>query len=156
MNEKGFLLYKDRIYVPNVPKIKLLILDEIHKTPYSGHPSYQKTITMLRKDYLWPNMKTELAEYIARCFECQQVKTEHQHLAGLLQPLPIPNSKWEIISLNFITGLPRNQNLNDSIMVLVEKFSKEAHFIPIKTTYKAANIADIFFKKKIGYMEYRK
>ena len=49
LNEKGFLLYKDRMYVPNVPKVKLLILDEIHKTPYSGHPGYQKTITMLRK-----------------------------------------------------------------------------------------------------------
>ena len=62
------------MYVPNVPKVKLLILDKIHKTPYSGHLGYQKTITMLRKEYFQPNMKTELAEYIARCFECQQVK----------------------------------------------------------------------------------
>ena len=60
LNEKGLLLYKDRLYVLNVPKIKLLILNEIHKTPYSGHPGYQKTITMLRKDYFWPNMKNEL------------------------------------------------------------------------------------------------
>ena len=51
LNEEGLLLYKDRLYIPNVPKIKLLILNEIHKTPYSGHPSYQKTITMLRKDF---------------------------------------------------------------------------------------------------------
>ena len=59
LNEKEFLLYKDKMYVPNIPKVKLLILDEIHKTPYSGHPGYQKTITMLRKEYFWPNMKTE-------------------------------------------------------------------------------------------------
>ena len=51
MNEKGLLLYKDRLYVPNVPNIEMLILNEVHKTPYSGHPGYQKTITMLRKDY---------------------------------------------------------------------------------------------------------
>ena len=102
---------------------------------------------MLRKDYFWPNMKNELAEYIAKCFECQQVKTENQHPAGLLQPLPIPSWKWEIISLDFVTGLPKNQNLNDSIMVVVDKLSKAAHFIPIKTTYKAANIDDIFLKK---------
>ena len=89
---------------------------------------------MLRKDYFWPNMKNELEEYIAKCFECQQVKTKHQHLARLLQPLPIPSWKWEIISLDFITGLPRNQNLNDSIMVVIDKISKAAHFIPIKTT----------------------
>ena len=84
LNEKGLLLYKDRLYIPNVHKIKLLILNKIHKTPYSGHPGYQKTITILRNDYFWPNMKNELAEFIARCFECQQVKTEHQHPAGLL------------------------------------------------------------------------
>ena len=92
-------------------------------------------------------MKSEVAEYIARCLDCQQVKTEHQHPAGLLQPLPIPSWKWEIISLDFITGLPRNQNQNDSIMVVVDKLSKAAHFIPVKTTYKAANIADIFLKQ---------
>ena len=71
LNENKFLLYKDKMYVPNVPKVKLLILDEILKTPYSGHPGYQKTITMLRKEYFWPNMKTEVADYIARCIECQ-------------------------------------------------------------------------------------
>ena len=101
---------------------------------------------MLRKEYFWPNMKTKLAEYIARCFECQQVKTEHQHPSGLLQPLPIPSQKWEIISLDFVTRLPKNQNLNDSIMVVVDKLSKEAHFIPVKVTYKDANITDIFLK----------
>ena len=84
-------MYKDRIYVPNVPKVKLSILEKIHKTPYSCHMGYQKTITMLRKEYFWPNMKTELVEYIARCFKCQQVKTEHQHPARFLQPLPIPS-----------------------------------------------------------------
>ena len=68
-------------------------------------------------------MKTELVEYIARCFECQQVKIEHQHTAGLLHPFPIPSWKWEIYSLDFVTGLPKNQNLKDSIMVVVDKLS---------------------------------
>ena len=79
------------MYIPNAPKIKLLILNEIHKTPSLGHHGYQKTITMLQKDYFWPNMKKELEEYIAKCFECQQVNTEHQNLDKLLQPLPIPS-----------------------------------------------------------------
>ena len=70
-------MFKDKLYVPNMPKVKLLILDEVHKTPYSGHPGYQKTITMLRNEYFWPNMKAKVAEYIARCLDCQQVKTEH-------------------------------------------------------------------------------
>ena len=102
---------------------------------------------MLRKDYFWSNIKNELAEYIARCFECQQVNTEHRHPSSLLQPLPIPSWKWEIISLDFITGLPRNQNQNDSIRVVVDKLSKDAHFVPVKTIHKATNIAEIFMKQ---------
>ena len=61
--------------------------------------------------------------------------------------MPIPSWKWEVISLDFITGLSRNQNQNDSIMVVVDTLSKATHFIPVKTTYKAANIADIFLKQ---------
>jgi hypothetical protein len=75
------------------------------------------------------------------------VKSEHQHLAWLLQPLPIPEWKWEIISLDFITRLPKNAKENDSIMVVVDKLSKAAHFIPVKSTFKAVNIAEIFMKE---------
>ena len=73
---------------------------------------------MLRKWYFWPNMKNEVAEFLVRCIEFQQVKDEHQHPIGLLQPLPISNWKWEVIDLDFITGLPKNQKQNDSIMVV--------------------------------------
>ena len=135
------------MYIPNVPKVKLLILNEIHKSPYSGHPSYQKTITVLRKNYFWLNMKNELEEYIVRCFEFQQVRNEHQHPFDLLQSLQISSWKWEIISVDFITGFPRNYNRNDSIMVVVDKLSKAAHFILVKTTHKAGNIAEIFMKQ---------
>ena len=83
LSEKGLMLYKNKLYVLNVPEIKLLILNEVHKSPYSGHPGYKKMITMLRKDYFWPNMKNEVAEYIARCIECQQVNVEHRHQTGL-------------------------------------------------------------------------
>ena len=105
LNEKDLMLYKKILYVPNVPEIKLWILNELHKSPYFGHPSYQKMITMLRKSYLWTNMKNEFVEYIARCIECQQVKAEHRHPTSLLQPLPILDWKWEIINLDFITVL---------------------------------------------------
>ena len=91
-----------------MPEIELLILNEVHKSPYSRHPRYQNMITMLRKKYFGPKMKNEVSEYIARCIECQQVKAEHQHPTSLLQPLPIPIWKWEVTSLDFITGLPKN------------------------------------------------
>ena len=84
---------------------------------------------------------------MARCFTCQEVKYIHQHPTGLLQPIPIPEWKLESITMDFITGLLRTKKHNDSIMVVVDKLSKETHFIPVKSTYKALNIADIFMKE---------
>ena len=92
-------------------------------------------------------MKKEMVEYIAHCLECQQFKAEHKHRAGLLQPLPIPEWKWETISMDFITGLPNNFQWHDSMMVVVDKLRKDSHFIPVKSTYKAVNIAYIFMKE---------
>ena len=83
-------------------------MNEIHKRPYPRHPRYQKMISMIRKDFFWPNIKKEVAEYLARCLECQQVKVEHQHPIGLLHPLPIPEWKWETISMDFIIVRPNN------------------------------------------------
>ena len=121
-------------------------MNEIHKKPYSRHPGYQKIITLIIKDLFWPNMKKEVVEYLAHCLECQQVKVENQHPARQLQPLPIPEWKWETISMDFITDLPKNFKQHDSIMVVVEKLSKCAHFVPVKYAYKVVNIADIFMK----------
>ena len=102
-------------------------MDELHKRSYSGHPGYQKMITMIIKEFFWPNMKKEVAEYLARCLEFQQVKAEHQQPAGLLQPLPIPEWKWETISMDFTTELLKYFRQHDSIMVLVEKLIKVDH-----------------------------
>eukprot|EP00253_Pinus_taeda_P030854 PITA_30854 len=103
-------------------------------------------ITALRKEYYWPSMEKNVAEYLAWCLECQQIKEEHQHPVGLLQPLPIPEWKWETISMDFITGLPKAKRNNDSIMAVVDKLSKAAHFIPVQSTYRAVHIAHIFIQ----------
>eukprot|EP00253_Pinus_taeda_P019164 PITA_19164 len=91
-------------------------------------------------------MKKQVIEYLARCLECQQIKAEHQHPVGLLQPLPIPEWKWETIFMDFITGLPQTRKNHDSIMVVVDKLSKAAHFIPVHSTYKVVQIAHLFMK----------
>ena len=85
-NKKGLICYKNRLYIPNVETLKKEILDEYHKQPYAGHPGYQKMITALKKKLFWPGMKRDVAEYLSRCMECQLVKVEHQHPAGLLNP----------------------------------------------------------------------
>jgi hypothetical protein len=92
-------------------------------------------------------MKKEIAEYIARCMECQRVKDEHRHPAGLLQPLPIPEWKWEVVTMDFIIGLPRTNKQHDSIMVVVDKLTKSAHFIPLKTTHKETNVVDVYMRE---------
>eukprot|EP00253_Pinus_taeda_P031475 PITA_31475 len=146
LNAASMLCFLKKIYIPNQSSIKEKILDENHRSPYARHPGYQKLITSLRKEYYWPGMKKDVVEYLARCLECQQVKAKHQHPAGLLQPIPIPEWKWETITMDFITGLPKPKSSNDSIMVVVDKLSKSAHFIPVQSTYHAAQIANIFMK----------
>jgi hypothetical protein len=89
----------------------------------------------------------EIAKYIARCMECQKVKVEHRHPAGLLQPLTISEWKWELLKMDFVTGFPRTSKQHDSIMVVVDKLTKVVHFIPLKTTHKAANVVDIYMRE---------
>ena len=122
-------------------------MDEIHQVPYYGHPRYHKPIATTRKQYFWRGMKKGIAKYNSKCMKCQQVKVEHQHPAGLLQPLLVPEWKWEVISMDFITGLSITWRQHDSIIVVVYKLTKEAHFIPVNPTYKADDIAKIFMKE---------
>ncbi|XP_058726825.1 uncharacterized protein LOC131598218 [Vicia villosa] len=92
----------------------------------------------------WPGMKKEIAEYVARCPICQQVKIEHQRPGGMLQPLEIPVWKWDSISMDFIVGLPRARGGYDSIWVIVDRLTKSAHFLPVKTTHKVIHLARLF------------
>jgi hypothetical protein len=119
----------------------------MHNVAYVGHPGYQKTVAVVKSHYFWLGLKKEIAEYIARCMECRKVKAEHRHLAGLLHLLPIPEWKWDVVTMDFITGFPRTSKQHDSIMVVVDKLTKATHFIPLKTTHRAVDVADIFLKE---------
>jgi hypothetical protein len=141
MKEDGLLMHKNRIYSPSYGEIRNVALKEMHDVPYAGHLGYQKTITAVRSQFFWPIMKKDVVDYIARCMECQKVKAKHRHPVGLLQPLPIPEKKWEVITMDFIIGLPIMNKQHDPIMVVVEKLTKVAHFVPVKTMHTMANIA---------------
>ena len=97
--------------------LRRVVMYEIHRAPYSGQPGYQKTISIARKQYFWIGMKKDMDEYISRCMKCQPMKVEHKHPASLLQPFPVLEWKWEVISMDFITGLPMTWRQHDSIMV---------------------------------------
>jgi hypothetical protein len=101
----------------------------------------------LKTRYWWYGMKRDIAEYVLLCDTCQRVKAEHQRPAGLLQPLKIPKWKWEEIGMDFIVGLPCTQAGYDSIWVIVDRLTYVAHFIPVKTTYFGAKLAELYMSR---------
>jgi hypothetical protein len=133
--------------VPNVKELKDTILCEAHESAYSIHPVGNKMYHNLKATYWWYDMKRDVAEYVALCDTCQRVKAEYQRLAGLLQSLQVPEWKWEEIVMYFIVGLPRTQSSYDSIWVIVNRSTKIAHFIPVKTTYSGPQLAELYMPK---------
>jgi hypothetical protein len=101
----------------------------------------------LKEKYLWYGLKRDVATHVALCDVCQRVKAEHQRPAGFLQPLKVPEWKWEEISMDFIVGLPRTQDGYDSIWVIVDMLTKVAHFIPMKTTYSRAQLVELYMSR---------
>jgi hypothetical protein len=99
-------------------------------------------------------MKHSVAEYVAICDSCQRVKAEHQRPAGLLQPLKIPEWKWEEITMDFIVGLPRTQKGYNSIWVVVDRLTKVAHFIPVNTTYSGARLIELYISRIVCLRSY--
>ncbi|KAB2631036.1 S ribonuclease [Pyrus ussuriensis x Pyrus communis] len=126
----GMLMLEGRMFVPNSVELKKEILDEAHISAYAMHPGATKMYHTIRPFYYWPGMKREIAEYVSRCAVCQQVKAERKKPFGLLQPLPVPEWKWENITMDFVYKLPRTQNGFDGIWVIVDRLTKSAHFIP--------------------------
>jgi hypothetical protein len=94
-------------------------------------------------------MKQDIVEYESLCDICEQVKAEHQRLAELLHPLKILEWKWEETGMNFVVGLPRTQAGHDSIWVIVDRLTKVAHFIPVKTTYSGAKLAELYMSQVV-------
>ena len=95
MQEDVIITYIEKIYVPNSNELKNMVLREMHIVSYAGHLGYQKKITFIRSQYFWSGMKKEVANYIARCLECQKVKINHRHPSRMLQPLLILEWKWK-------------------------------------------------------------
>lgn len=100
----------------------------------------------MKNFYYWPNLKKEVATFMARCFDCQQVKAKCKHQGGLLQVILIPKWKWEVISMDFVKGFPRKYRQHDFIVVVVDRLMKVANFILVKLTYSANDIAHVFIR----------
>ncbi|KAL0534048.1 hypothetical protein IC582_028325 [Cucumis melo] len=141
ISSDGGLLFERRLCVPSDSAVKTELLSEAHSSPFSMHPGSTKMYQDMKRVYWWRNMKREVAEFVSRCLVCQQVKAPRQKPAGLLQPLSIPEWKWENVSMDFITGLPRTLRGFTVIWVVVDRLTKSAHFVPGKSTYTASKWA---------------
>jgi hypothetical protein len=122
-------------------------LREAHDSTYSIHPGSTKMYQDLKEKYWWYGLKIDVASYVALCDVCQRVKAEHQILAGLLQPIKVPEWKWKEIGMDFIVGLPHTRDGYDSIWVIVDRLTKVAYFIPVKTTYSGAQLAELYMSR---------
>jgi IS30 family transposase len=130
--------------VPEIGDVRETILREAHDSAYSIHPGSTKMYQDLKQRYLWYGMKRDVAAHVALCDTCHRVKAEHQRPAGLLQPLKMPEWKWGEIGMDFIVGLPQNRDGYDLIWVIVDRLTKVAHFILVKTTYTGAKLAELY------------
>ncbi len=110
------------------------LLKECHDGLLAGHGGAKRTTTFLKKSYYWPNLKECVDEYVKICLTCQQNRTLNKKQASLLQPLPIPEGLWESVSMDFMVSLPPLKGF-DAIMVVVDRFSKMAHFITSRQTH---------------------
>ncbi|GJP84926.1 hypothetical protein CLOP_g14969, partial [Closterium sp. NIES-67] len=123
-----------KIWVPNYPPLRQLLLEEYHDVLYAGHFGSNKTLTGIAKHYYWPHMADDVQKFVTSCTTCQRMKSSKHKKAGLLQPLPVPEEPWQVVSLDCITELPTTTSGHDAILVVIDKFSKMGHFIPTHTT----------------------
>jgi hypothetical protein len=146
VDDQGTLWYKNRICVPEDGNFRQTIMDEAHNLVYSIHPGSTKMYMDLKQKYWWNGMKADIARFVAHCDTCQRIKAEHQKPAGLFQPLPIPVWKWDEIGMDFVVGLPKTQKGHDSIWVIVDRLTKFAHFLPVRTTYGGEKLAKLYIE----------
>ncbi|GKA76421.1 putative reverse transcriptase domain-containing protein [Tanacetum coccineum] len=136
--------------IPSVGDVRKLIMDEAHTSRYSVHPGADKMYYDLRDLYWWPGMKRDIAEYVSRCLTCSKIKAEHQKPSGFLQQPEIPEWKWEKLTMDFITKLPKSSSGYDTIWVIVDRLTKSAHFLPIREDYKTEKLAKIYVNEIVA------
>jgi hypothetical protein len=141
--QDGIIRLKGRVWLGCNQAAHQAVLLALHNSGLGGHSGVQATYQRIKQTFVWPGMKQDVARYVASCSICQQAKSEHIKLPRKLQPLPIPPTAWHTISLDFIECLPKS-NKFDSILVVIDKFTKFGHFIPVKHPFTASSIAQVF------------
>ncbi|GJW10375.1 putative reverse transcriptase domain-containing protein [Tanacetum coccineum] len=146
----GTLCLNGRSWIPCRGNLRELIMHESHKSKYSVHPGSDKMYQDLKKLYWWPNMKAEIATYVSKCLTCAKVKAEYQKPSSLLVQPVILVWKWENITMDFVTKLPKTSTGQDTIWVIVDRLTKSAHFLPMKETDSMEKLTRQYLKEVVS------
>ena len=147
MHVDGSVRFRGRLCVPRDVELRNELLTYAHRAKYIIHLGSTKMYQDLKRRFWWSGMKRDIVQYVANCQTCQQVKTEHQRPVGLLQPLPIPEWKWDHITMDFVIRLPRTRSKKNGVWVIVDRLTKLAHFLAMKTIDSMNFLAKLYIQE---------
>ena len=141
--KSGLLRVDKCIWVGADPKLQHTIVSAFHNSPIGGHLGFPVTFKRVRQLFRWQGMRSCIKQYVSNCTICQQAKPERIPYPGLLQPLPVPGLTWEMVTIDFVEGLPVSRQYN-CLMVIIDKLSKYGHFVPLHQPFTAVTVAEAF------------
>jgi len=141
----------NQVRIPDDASIRSRLLLECHDIPISGHLGTSKTMERVSRSFYWPGMHADVRRYVSTCLTCQANKPSTQLPMGKLQPLPIPERPWQVVTMDLITQLPRTKNGHDAIVVFVDKLTKMAHYVATRTEVDAPSLARLFFQEIVRH-----
>ena len=144
--ENGLLYVYGLRYVPDNENLYREILHAHHDHPAAGHPGRATTHELVSRNYWWPGMRKTIARYLANCDSCARIKPVGHAPYGLLKPMQVPVTRWSSVSMDFITGLPKSgPQQHDAILVIVDRLTKMAHYIPTHESITSEGTARLYF-----------
>ncbi|GJT37085.1 putative reverse transcriptase domain-containing protein [Tanacetum coccineum] len=147
---EGTRCIKIEVWLPNSLVIFRDLICQNPINQVSIHPDFDKMYQDLKKLYWWPNMKAIIVEYVGKCLTCSRVKAECQKPSGLLIQPEIPTWKWERITMDFVTKLPKTSSGHDTIWVIIDRLTKSAHFIPTRETDSMETLTRLYIKEIVS------
>ena len=145
--ENGYLFKVTKLCIP-LTSFRDLVIWEMHAGGLAGHFGRDKTIVLVEDRFYWPSLKKDVVRIVAQCRTCQLAKAKKQNI-DLYTLLPVPHEPWKDVSMDFVLGLPRTARGHDYIFVVVDRFSKMAHFISCNKTNDASYVAKLFFREVV-------
>lgn len=142
----GLLRYKSRVWIGSDINLQNQLIQAVHASAVGGHSGITVTYRRMKQLFAWSGMKKAVQSFVNACLVCQQAKPDRTKFPGLLQPLPVPDRAWSVISMDFIEGLPSSGGFN-CILVVVDLFSKYAHFLTLKHPFTARSVAQLFISQ---------